>query len=394
MKNKFIDKMYSRVLVEINGPSIDRLIVKLNRKKINIFKLDKINKNKAQIIIYYNDYEKLLKLNTIYEIKIVNYYGIIKRKKQFFKYIHVLFAIIFSIIALYLLSNVIFKVEIITTDEDMKKKLTRSLKQYDISEYHFKKNYNYLENIKKKLLEEYHDNIEWIEIENVGTKYIVRYEPRIIKENNEDSKYRSVIAKKNAIIKKIYSSEGQIVKDKYSYVKKGDIIISGYVYANEKVKGTVKATGTVYGEVWYITKVVYPFNYYEQTKTGRKKNVFSVKLFNNSIELFNFEPFNDKIVSEKVLIRNNLLPIMFTRQHQEEVIIKTGMDAVEGTKINAVTLAYDKINNSLGKDEYIIDYKVLDSKIIDKGVEMKIFFSVCENIGEYVEISEMKEVEE
>ena len=85
---------------------------------------------------------------------------------------------------------------------------------------------------------------------------------------------------------------------------------------------------------------------------------------------------------------------MLTKQHQEEVEIKTGMDAVEGTKINAISLAYDRIKEGLKDDEYIIDYKVLDSKIIAKGVEMKIFFSVCENIGTYVEISEMKEVEQ
>ena len=57
----------------------------------------------------------------------------------------------------------------------------------------------------------------------------------------------------------------------------------------------------------------------------------------------------------------------------------------------------DENNNvcleKLKDDEYIINHKVIDSKIIDKGIEMKLFFSVCENIGKEEIITDMKEVE-
>ena len=287
----------------------------------------------------------------------------------------------------------IFNVEIITNDFDMKTRLISTLKKYDISKYHFRKSHKYIQKIKSNILEEYHDSIEWIEIDRIGTNYIVKYEPKIIKNDKEKKEFRHIIAKKNAIISKIYSSNGQIVKNKYSYVKKGDIIISGYIYLNDKIKDTVSADGKVYGETWYITNVIYPFNYYEKNKTGRKKTIYSVKFFDKNIELFNFKRFNDKIVDEHILLKGDIFPIKLIKEKQEEVIIKSSMNSLEEAKLKAIELAYDKMKQGLKSDEYIINHKVLDSKIIDKGVEMKIFFSVCEDIGEYFKIDEMKEVE-
>lgn len=202
-----------------------------------------------------------------------------------------------------------------------------------------------------------------------------------------------MLLQKNAIIRRIQATSGQIIKNKYSYVKKGDIIISGYIYLNDKLIDTTSAKGNVYGEVWYETSVIYPFNYYESKKTGRSKIIYSVKLFNNQYDLFNFKPFNDKIVKEQVILKNNLLPIQLVKQEQEEIIVKTSMNVIEEIEQQAINLAYKKMKDSLQENEYIINYRILDSKVIDKGIKLKIFFSVCENISDYQIIEEKKEVE-
>ena len=378
MNNSLIKR---KVVVEITGKSPERFILRLKHNKINIYKLKKIKKDKYEITIDYSNFEKILKIKTIYELKIIRYLGIEKTKRQILKYYHLLLALLFSIIGLYIFSNIITKVEIITNDVDMKQRLIKTLGDYQIKKNSFKKNYDYLNNVKKNILEKYHDEIEWIEIEKKGTIYIVKYEPRIIKEKDKKKKFGHIVARKNAIVRKVFASQGQIIKNKFDYVKKGDIVISGYIYANEKIKKTVSSSGKVYGEVWYTTKVTYPFNYYEQKKTGNIKNVYSIKFINNRFDIFNFHPFNDKIINERVLIKNNLIPFRLVKEKQEEVIIKSSMNVIEEVKLNAIDLAYEKINEQLDDDEYIINHKVLDSKIIDKGIEMKLFFSVCENIG-------------
>ena len=389
MKKFFLN----RIIVDISGKNVLRFIMKINKKKINIYKIIKKDNNNYKIIINYSDFENILKLNTIYKIKIEKYLGIEQRKKQFLKYYHIIISFIFCIIIILFLSNIIFKIEIVTNDVEVKNKLLSTLEEYGIKKYKFKKNYNEIQMIKEKIIDKYNDEIQWLEIERMGTKYLIKYEPRIKKKDNESIKYQHITAKKNATILKIYSSEGQIIKNKNSYVKKGDIIISGYIYLNDKLHKTVKASGSVYGQTWYIIQVKYPFNYYETKKTGRKKNVFSLKILNNSFDVFNFDKFDDKIIYEDVLLKNKLLPISFVKQKQEEIVVKTSIDDVEQVKLNAIKLAYEKINSSLKDDEYIINHKVLNSIITNEGVTLEVFFSLCENIGEFVEIKEMKEVE-
>lgn len=379
-------KKHSKVIISIIGNNPNRFILRLNKNNINVYKIVKIDNNKYEVLINYSDFDKVLKIKTIYEIRIEKYLGIEKGKRIVCRYYHVLLFLFLSMLLIVLLSNTIFSIEVITNDSEMKKNLLKTLETYDIKKYKIRKNYDYLMKVKDEIMLKYHDQIEWIEIERKGTKYIVKYEPRIITSKIEAKKYGNIIAKKNGIINKIYSSKGQIIKHKNSYVKKGDIIISGDIITNNEIKATTASDGLVYGNVWYITKVVYPFNYYEINKTGRKKNILSIKFINSSKDIFNFHPFNDKIVNRKTILKNKLLPIKFVYEKQEEVKVKSSMNVVEELRINAISLAYTKIQDSLNKDEYIVDYKVLDSKIIDKGIEMKIFFNVCEQIGEYQEI--------
>ncbi len=393
MKNNVIDVMKSKVCIRIDGNNIERFILRIHKNKIALLDVKKINPHRYEIIINYADFDKLLSLNTIYELKVIRYLGMEEKRRQILKYWHVLITAFVAIMVVVILSHMIFDVKIITNDNDMRTRLMKTLKQYDLSKYHFKKDYTYLQNVKENILKSYHDEIEWLEIETVGTRYVVRFEPRIVSQEKKEAKYQHVVAKKNAIIRDIFAKDGQIIKNKYAYVKKGDIIISGYIYLNDEYKKTVAATGKVYGEVWYQTKVKYPFNYYEEEKTGKSKTVYSVKLFNNRLELFNFHPFNDKIREEVVLLKSNVLPISLVKEKQEEVIIKSGMGVVEEVKLQAINLAYEKMRQTLKEDEYIISHHVIDSKIIPSGVEMDVFFSVYEDISDYVAIEEMKEVE-
>lgn len=383
----------NRIIVRIEGKSPEKFLIRLKKNNINIYRIIKNKRNVFDIEIDYFEFKKVLSLKTIYKISVVKYLGLEKNKRLLFKYYHLIIVAIISIVALYLSSNVMTDVIVITNDIDMKNKIISTLNDYSLCKYKYKKGYGYIQNIKEKVMDKYKDEIEWLEIEIKGTKYVVRYEPRIVNNKKVNNKYSHIVASKNAIIRKIFSSSGQVIKTKNEYVNRGDIIISGYVYSGDELKNVVSSSGKVYGEVWYTTKVTYPFNYYEQKKTGRTKNIFSIKFLNNRLDIFNFNPFNDKIINERIILKNSILPFKLVKEKQDEIKIKTSMNVIEEVKINAINLAYERINSRLKDDEYIINYKVLDSKIIDKGIEMKLFFSICENIGKQVLITDMKEVE-
>ena len=391
MKNSSIDKIKSKVRIAIKGKNVNRFLLRIHRNKISILNVNRASKDEAYILIYFKDYEKVLELNTIYEIFIVSYGGWEKNKREYNKNSLLILGIILGVLFVFFLSKLIFKVEVITNDTKMREKLLYELSRYDIKQFKFQKSYNKIQKIKEEILKKYQNDIEWIEIELVGTKYIIRYEPRILNEKTEKSNYRHIVASKNAIVYSVVSSRGQILKYKNDYVKEGDIIVSGEIKLNDETKKIVSAEGEVYGEVWYEVEVFYPFGYYEQKKTGNTKNVYAVKFLSWKIELFNFNKFYDKIIKEEVIIKNKVLPLSFVKEKQIEVETKSSINTIDEAYDNAISLAKQKINNKLKDNEHIIKYKLLNKNIENNGVRIKMFFSICENITEYREIKEEKD---
>ena len=287
-----------------------------------------------------------------------------------------------------------FSIDIITNDNKMKQKLLDELSNNGLKIYSFKKNYQELQIIKKKILEKYKTDIDWIEIENIGTKYIVRFEPRINNPVKKNNNYRHIVASKDAIIYSLDISDGQIIKVKDTYVKRGDIIVSGYIYLNDSIKDTVVSRGNVYGETWYTVTVTYPLKYKEEILTGKKKNVYVIKLLNKNIELFNFKHYQNKKVKSSVILKNNILPFSLEKEYQQELKVKNENNTTDEAINKAVDLATKKIEDNLEENEFILSKKVLNSFNNDTHVTVKIFYSVVENITDYQEIEEYKEIDE
>lgn len=384
MKNKFIYQFKSKIELEIKGKNIERFIYKLAHNHIELLEIKYFKNNIVHIKIYKDDYPKIIKLKSIYEVDVIEAYGLIKLKKIISVNKFIIIAIFFGFALFIFLTNVIFKVEVIHSSSEVRNFLTYELKSFGMEPYSLKKNFKEISKIKNEILEKYPDKIEWLEIETVGTKYVVRVELREIPDKSHEEVNRNVIAKKDALIKKITAEKGVIVKTINSYVKKGDVIISGDVSLNEEVKGSVSATGEVYGEVWYTLTVEYPFVYYEERLTGKSKNVLALKLINKSFELFS--PFKDKKITETIIIKNSLLPIKLVKEKQDELIIVDQVLTEEEAINKAIELAREKMEKELQEQEYIVSDKILKVNIKEDKVALDVFFVIYENITDYAEI--------
>lgn len=390
MKNSIQNILVSKVALKISGNNIERIIRRLKNNNIEILKLKYIPSG-ILITIYKKDYKKLLSIKTIYKVELVNYSGLFNIKNKILNNKFIIISILICLIILYFLTNLIFNIEIITNDSDMKLKIQSELNNQGISKYKLKKDYNTLQKIKNNILSKYRSEIEWIEIEVVGTKYIIRYEPRIQNNIEEKENYRNIIASKDAILKEMYIEDGQIVKSKNTYVKKGDIIVSGYIDLNGSIKDTVSSNGTVYGECWYNATITYPFKYYEEKETGNSKDVIVIKLLNKEIELFNFNKYKDKKVDNTTILKNNLLPIKLIYQKQKEITIIDENNTEKEVIEKAINYSRKKIESNLDSDEYVSDYKILNKEVFSDSIKLNIFFSVIENITEYEEIQKYEE---
>ena len=375
-------KLVSKISLNIKGKNINRFIKKLNNNKIEILSLKYKSKDEADIIIYKKDYSKLLKIKSIYEITELEIFGLIKIKKNLKLSKHIIIITFISFLIFLMFTNVVFKVEVIHSNKDIRDLLLKELEKEGIKKYTFKKTYKEIENIKEKILNKYPNDIEWLEIEENGTKYTVRVEDREIIKKEEDNNPRNIVAAKDGVLKKVIAESGDIVKDMNDYVKKGDLIINGDLIFNEKVKGRVKAKGKVYAEVWYVTKTEYPFIKKEEKETGKVKEVYAIKFLNHTLELA-LNKFKNKNIKEKEIIKHDLIPIKLVKQNQKEKIVKDIFLTPEQAIIEAKKKAEEDIEKTLSKDEYIIKSKYLKSNVKESIVEVEMFFSVYEDITDY-----------
>ena len=392
MKNNLFYLIKSKLKINIKGSNIERFIRRLKNNNIEILNITYISKTEININIYKCDYEKILKLKTIYEIKILDYYGLIKTKNNLYNNKFIIIFILIAFVFMYIITSLIFEIDIVTNDTKMKNLLYEELYELGIKKYNFKKNYIELQEIKNKILHLHKDKLEWLEIENIGTKYIIRYEPRIKNKVSEKTPLRNIVAKKDCVIRDMNISSGQIVKDIDSYVKKGDVIVSGYITLNGNIKDTVSSTGTVYGETWYKVTITYPYIYKETYQTGNTKRVFAVKFLNKQIEFLNFNKYITKNITENIILKNNILPIKFVKQIQKETKVIDENNTEEELIDKAVDLAINKIKANLKDKEYIKDYKILNMVKHSDSITLNIFFNVVENVTEYVEIEEYEEI--
>ena len=169
------------------------------------------------------------------------------------------------------------------------------------------------------------------------------------------------------------------------YVTKGDVIISGSITKPDRNKIIGTAKGEVYGEVWYVVEVDYPFIYKEETQTGKVKEVYVINFLGHRISLFDFNKFKTYSVNSKILLNNNFLPINLVKEKQYELNVIDEYYTEEEVIDNAIELAKDKLLTNKTIKE-IKDITILEENNYSSKISLKLFISVIENIGEYREI--------
>lgn len=388
MQDSILNKFQNVLKVKIEGRNLERFIHRMLKNKIEIIEVKYQNYKEAYIKIFAKDYEKLEEIKTIYNISIVDSYGLIKIKKRVKYNTFLIGSLIIGFIAIIILTNMIFSIDIIHNNKDVRKLLLNELNNYNIKPGTFRKDYKDLDKIKKNILSDYKDKIEWLEIERVGTKYIVRLELRELKSEPKVNENRNVVAKKSAIIKKIEAKSGEIVKNVNEYVQKGDVVITGEIKLNNELKSVISAEGKVYGEVWYKVKTEFPLFYHDEKITNNTNQVYTMKILNKTIELFNFNHYKDKKIDEKVLFSSLYFPFQITKQKQTMIIKKENIYTDEEAINKASQLALEKMKSQLNDNEYVIDQKNLKVSLKDSKIILDTFFTVYEDITDYIKIEE------
>jgi len=367
------------ILIRIDGYTYNEVVRFLLKR--NIFYKDLTLKDNSIILIV-----KLVDLKRIKReitsVKVIKYLGVQGFLLWFKRHCVIILSFLFSYIVLLTLSNVIFDIEIVTSNQELKRVISLYLDDYNIKKYKFMKSNEELNKIKNEILSENKDTLEWIEFERVGTKYTINLTERIVNPKNEEKVPSDIVASKDATILYMVTKSGTRIKDLNEVVKKGEVIISGNIMKDDNLVEQVEAEGEVFGETWYTVTTTVPYTHVEYEKTGTTINHIYMNIFGKKITLMGKYETNESMNTTTVLLDKPYLFFNIMKEQKELYKYVTHNLTEEEAYEEAIKRSDKGVEDSLDTGEYIIDKKVLKKNAYSSKIEVEVFYKVYESIGE------------
>ena len=374
------------VNIKVEGFFIERFINICISKKILLWNI----KRKKSTIMYanigINDYKKIKPIakKTKSRISIQNKKGLpfVVHKYRKRKIFVGLLAIIF--IALFVMSKFIWNIEIKGNNQISKAEILEELNKQGLKIGAYKGKINSNSIINRVRLDR--DDIAWMGIDLEGTNAIVEIKetskaPEIINENE----YCNIVSNKEGMITKINAQNGTAVVKEGDIVKKGDILVQGYLEGKYTGIRYVHAKADIEAKIWYSKKEKVFLKQQIQVPTGATEEKYTLNINNFKINFYKtlskFENYDTINENKKLMIFSNFyLPI--------EIIKKTNYEYVNEEKIyteeELIQLTQEKIEEELEEEisqkENIIN-KQTNVYPNEDYIEVEVIYEVLENIG-------------
>ncbi len=361
--------MSNYILIKVTN-NINRFIDKCKSNNFELYNITYIKKDIILVKIKKEDFENIKRYNYYSDIEEYKKLGIDNLIDKIYSLKYFILTFIICIILMILSSKIILKIEVIHSNKEVRELLINELESYGIKKFSIKKDFYKIENIKNKILENNKDTLEWISIENIGMTYKIRVEERIKDSYKSDKEYCNIISTKDAIITNIYSTKGEILVNVNDYVHKGDVLISGDIYLNEELTGSMCASGIIYGKVWYNTSINLDLNYQKKEYTKNKR--YNLKINNKILFKEKYKNYD-----KEYIIKNKFIELY----KEKEYNIKTYKYNIKEAENLALKEIDNKFKEKLNNNGVIIDKKILKKEINNNKIYMDVFVVTNEIIS-------------
>jgi similar to stage IV sporulation protein len=299
------------------------------------------------------------------------------------------------IISLYLLTSMIWDVEVVGTNQSNTNEILSLLEKNQI------KVPVSISRIEAKQIETLiYNNFDYkfVEVIVEGSKLIIfvregEIEPAEIKSNEPSS----IISSKNAIINKVIAKSGQPVVSEGDVVYEGQTLIMGLVKKkNSDEFMMVPSDGIVYGKTYYNFEMREEKIRSVNVSTNKSKSVYYLKINGNSIKIIGdkvpYENYNYRENAIKVPIVSNLADIGILKGvYYEEMIKEIEIDKSTAENKMKVSM-YDELLKRCDEDSRILKSTISFSED-DEFYYLRAQIEVIEDIGEKIRIFPLPEKE-
>ncbi|MBS4209070.1 sporulation protein YqfD [Bacillus sp. FJAT-50079] len=388
MKNQWLTFISGRVYVRVKGPGLERFLNQLTRAKLAMWKIRRLNKHE---IVFYIELSNLHTLRHIAretdcEVTLPRGEGLPFLWKRVLKNSGFAIGIMLFLFVILFLSNVTWGIHITGADPATEHKIRKELDKIGVTigRLHFA--IADPESIQQHLTETI-DNLTWIGVELKGTTYHFQAVQKTEPEKVELKSPGHLVAKKKAVISKLFVEKGKPVVKVHQYVEKGELLVSGLIGSQGKEEA-VAAKGEVWGLTWYNSKVdEYPLESLFQVYSGEEKRVHSIKINKFNLPIWgmkknDFQDYGTEIDIRPIRFLGWELPISYqelTIREKEKIVRKlTKEEAIEAAK----ELARKSVKTKIPEDARIEKEFILHEDVENGKVNLSINFQVIENIAE------------
>ena len=295
-----------------------------------------------------------------------------------------LIALILIAIFIVFISKFIWNIEVVGNENIESETILDSLEECGLKVGEYKNNID-----TKKIINELRlkrEDLAWVGISIKGTNAIVNIaeahkKPDIVNENE----YCNIVACKDGIIEKISAKNGTIQVEQGEVVKKGTILIGGWIEGKYTGVRYVHSSGETIARVCYSQKEKINLKNTIKEKTGNVETKFGISINNFQINFYKrlskFENYDTMYTRTKVKIFSDFyIPVELIKYNNYETKKKEVIYTVEEAKEKAKQVANEKLFKQIQNKEDIKNVTVNYSEYQDY-VEAEVIYEVLENIG-------------
>lgn len=372
------------LLVEITGNALERFISQLVENNIILWNIKKIKTGHYQARMRAQDFNRLRPIlrKRMCRVRIVKKQGFLFLLRKIFINFYLLLGLVIFIVLLWLLSSLIWYIDIEGLEEIEQECILQLLKHQGIYAGSYKRRIDLREAERMILLSE--PGISWINMELRGTILKVKI---IEKKKISEDDFNYIAAAKDGIINEIIVMRGRAV------VNEGDTVNSGQKLIVSAGKDTGPVRGIVNAVVWYNAVGEARLHCREAVPGERKKFVPIIRVGKFSRTLLSQPSFTSFEPEIKTLFaikwRNYSFPIEIIIKEFTEIKYMNYERSRKTALFLAKNRAIDEILSGLDSKAVILDTRAEIAAAEENRVRVRVWLKTEENIAQHV--SENKE---
>ncbi|MEC0230323.1 sporulation protein YqfD [Paenibacillus alba] len=383
----FIARLRGYVRIQIRGTACEKIINPMMEKGLSVWDIQVTSEGKLELLILLRDFFRLKPLlkRTGCRMHVLERYGLpffmdrLGQRKFFFG------GMAAFIIGLYVLTSFVWQISVEGNDRITEAEVLQAASKQGIYQFQWKFRMKKTEDLSREI-QSLLPTTAWVGVEIRGTHVTIKIVEATIPEKQQLMNPRNLVASKNALVTEIISDKGKPMVKPNTYVRKGDVLISGTI-GDEQNNQVVVASGKVKGVVWYTSRIEAPLTKTYKVYTGETTNRNYLVWGTRALQVsgygkLKFEQF-ETIPERKTLAwRSFTLPLGWLHERVLEVnFVEEPIEAANAKK-SGLEQARAKLLKASGPDARLVGEKILHEKTENGKIYIDVHFEVEENIAE------------